>query len=126
MKRLLVVALWSLLEGLGVLAQRLPDNAVPDSYDLKFTPDLTSATFAGEETIHIHLQKATTSIVLNSAEIEFKEAAIGSGDFKQAAAVATDEKNETATLTVPSTVPAGVAEIHIRFTGMLNDKLRGF
>ncbi len=126
MKRLLVVASWSLLAGSGVLAQRLPDNVVPDSYDLKFAPDLGSATFTGEETIRVHLEKATTAIVLNSAEIEFKEAAIGAGDFKQAAAVTTDEKNETATLTVPSTVPAGAAEIHIRFTGILNDKLRGF
>jgi aminopeptidase N len=126
MKRLIALAVCSLWASSGALAQRLPDNVVPDSYDLKFEPDLASATFAGDELIHVHLQKATTSIVLNSAEIEFKEAWIGSADFKQAAAVAKDEKNETATLTVPSTVPAGAAEIHIRFTGILNDKLRGF
>jgi aminopeptidase N/puromycin-sensitive aminopeptidase len=126
MKRVLAVVVWSVLATLGVSAQRLPENAVPDAYDLKFEPDLGSATFAGEETIHVHLEKATTSIVLNSAEIEFKEAWVGSADFKQAAAVSKDEKNETATLTVPSAVPAGPAEIHIRFTGILNDKLRGF
>jgi aminopeptidase N len=126
MKRLLVVALWSLLASSGVLAQRLPDNVVPDSYDLRFEPNLASATFTGEETILLHLQKATTSIVLNSAEIEFKDAEIGTVDFKQAAAIKTDEKSETATLTVPSVVPAGAAEIHIHFTGILNDKLRGF
>jgi aminopeptidase N len=126
MKRVLAVVVWSVLATLGVSAQRLPENAVPDSYDLKFEPDLGSATFAGEETIHVHLEKATTSIVLNSAEIEFKEAWVGTADFKQAAAVSKDEKNETATLTVPSAVPAGPAEIHIRFTGILNDKLRGF
>jgi aminopeptidase N len=129
MKRLVVVAVvvvWSLLAGLGVEAQRLPENVVPDSYDLKFEPDLGSATFAGDETIHVHLQKAATSVVLNSAEIEFKEAWVGTADFKQAAAVTTDEKNETVTLTVPSAVPAGPAEIHIRFTGILNEKLRGF
>ncbi len=126
MKRLLGVAVWSLLASLGVSAQRLPENVVPDSYDLKFEPDLGSATFAGDETIHVHLQKATNSVVLNSAEIEFKEAWVGTADFKQAAAVTRDEKNETATLTVPSAVPAGPAEIHIRFTGILNDKLRGF
>ncbi len=126
MKRLLVMASMTLLASAGIAAQRLPENVVPDSYDLKFTPDLGSATFAGEETIHVHLLKAATSIVLNSAEIEFKEASIGSADFKQAAAVSTDDKNETATITVPSSVPAGPAEIHIRFTGILNDKLRGF
>jgi aminopeptidase N len=126
MKRLVMVAVWSLFASSGILAQRLPENVVPDSYDLKFEPDLANATFAGDETIQVHLQKATTSIVLNSAEIEFKEAWIGTADFKQAAAVSRDEKNETATLTVPSTVPAGPTQIHIRFTGILNDKLRGF
>lgn len=125
-KRIAVLAMWGFTTCGAVLAQRLPDNVVPESYDLKFTPDLANATFAGEETIHVHLQKAATTITLNSAEIEFKEVWIGSADFKQAAAVTTDEKNEMATFTVPNTIPAGAAEIHIRFTGILNDKLRGF
>jgi aminopeptidase N len=126
MKPLVALVVWSLLASSGILAQRLPENVVPDSYDLKFEPDLASATFTGDELIHVHLEKPTTAIVLNSAEIDFKEVWIGSADFKQAAAVTRDDKNETATLTVPSVVPAGLAEIHIRFTGILNDKLRGF
>src|ERR1700676_1596381 len=112
MKRLVAAAVWTMLAGSGLLAQRLPENVVPDSYDLKFEPDLASATFAGDELIHVHLQKATTSIVLNSAEIEFKEVWIGSADFKQAASVNRDEKNETATLTVPSLIAAGPAGTH--------------
>jgi aminopeptidase N/puromycin-sensitive aminopeptidase len=126
MKRVVVLALWGLFASSVILAQRLPDNVLPDSYDLRFEPDLASATFTGDETIHVHLQKPATSIVLNAAELEFKEAWIGSADFKQAAAVSTDEKNETVTVTVPAVVPVGAAEIHIRFTGILNDKLRGF
>ena len=107
MKRVVVLALWGLFACSGILAQRLPDNVVPDSYNLKFEPDLASATFSGDETIHVHLQKPTTAIVLNAAELEFKEAWIGSADFKQAAAVTTDAKNETVTVTVPAVVPAG-------------------
>lgn len=126
MKRALLIALCSLLSCSKTLAQRLPDNVIPDSYDVKLEPDLPSATFSGEETIHVHLQKPATSVVLNSAEIEIKEASIASGDFRQAAAFTTDDKSETATISVPSTVPAGPAEIHIRFTGVLNDKLHGF
>src|SRR5271163_3342797 len=126
MKRLATLATFTLFATLSTSAQRLPETVVPDSYDLKFTPDLSSATFSGEETIHAHLQKAATTITLNSAEIEFQEASIAAGDFKQAAAVKLDEKNETASLWVPDTVPVGPIEIHIRFTGVLNDKLRGF
>src|SRR6185369_3648661 len=33
---------------------------------------------------------------------------------------------QTATLTVPKPVARGSTEIHIRYTGILNDKLRGF
>jgi aminopeptidase N len=126
MKRIAILAVLSVSACLPARAQRLPEDVVPDSYDLKFEPDLTNATFSGDETIHVHLQKATTQIVLNAAELEFKEASIGAGDFAQAAAVKTDEKNETATLSVPDIVPAGPAEIRIHFTGILNDKLRGF
>jgi aminopeptidase N/puromycin-sensitive aminopeptidase len=125
MKRLTQLAVCSLFAISAASAQRLPDNAIPDSYDLKFAPDLAAATFTGDETIHAQLQKSATSIVLNSAEIEFKEVWIGSADFKQAASVTKDDKNETATFTVPTAIPAGPVDIHIKFTGILNDKLRG-
>ncbi|HYL65412.1 MAG TPA: M1 family metallopeptidase [Candidatus Methylomirabilis sp.] len=126
MKRLFITAGLSLLVCSAVPAQRLPDNVVPDSYDLKFVPDLGSATFSGEETIHAHMQKSASSIVLNSAEIEIKEASIASPDYKQAASFTTDDTTETATITVPGKVPAGPVDIYIRYTGILNDKLRGF
>ena len=44
----------------------------------------------------------------------------------QAAKISSDEKNETATFTVDKQLPAGAATVHIKFTGHLNDKLRGF
>jgi hypothetical protein len=85
-KRLVAVAAGSLLLSLRVSAQWLPENFVPGSSDLKFDPDLGSATFTGDETIHVHLEEATTSIVLNSAGIESKEEWVGTADFKHAAA----------------------------------------
>jgi aminopeptidase N len=126
MKKLIVVALFSLVFSLHVSAQRLPDNVLPESYDLKFEPHLSNATFSGDETIHVRLQKPASSITLNSAEIEFKEVNISSAGSRQTATVSLDEKNEMATFTVPNAVPAGLADIHIRYTGVLNDKLRGF
>src|SRR6516162_9135780 len=123
MKRVFVLALVSLGAALCVPAQRLPDTVVPETYDLTFAPDLAKATFSGEETVHVRIQKPLTAITLNSAELEFEAATITSGGATETAQVTFDESKEQATLTVPK---EGPAEIGIRFTGVLNDKLRGF
>ena len=126
MKRTVSLAFFALTLAFGTSAQRLPENVAPESYDLKFEPKLSNATFSGDATIHVRLLKPASSIVLNSAEIEFQEATIAAGGSVQTASVSLDGKNETATLTVPKVIPAGVADIHIRYTGILNDQLRGF
>ena len=108
-------------------AQRLPITAIPEHYELWFAPDLKSETFRGRETIQVRLPKPTKSITLHAAEITFKDVTIAAGTGAgQAATVALDEKTETATLTVPNEMPAGPASIDITYTGILNDKLRGF
>jgi len=126
LKRTVLLAFFAVAFALGTSAQRLPENVTPESYDLKFEPKLSNATFSGDVTIHVRLQKPASSIVLNSAEIEFKEATIVAGGSPQAATVSLDGKNETVTLAVPKVIPAGAADIHIRYAGILNDKLRGF
>ena len=108
------------------IAQRLPSGVTPTHYTLWFAPDLERATFRGRETIDVTLQRPTTTITLNAAEIDFGEVSIDAGGRRQTARVTLNEKNEMATLTVPQAVPAGRASIQITYTGMLNDKLRGF
>ena len=51
---------------------------------------------------------------------------ITAGGSSQQATVTLDPNHETATLTVPQPLPAGAATIAIRYTGRLNDELRGF
>lgn len=126
MKRICAVALMSLGLSLCAEAQRLPQTVVPESYDLTFTPDLMKATFAGEEVIHVKVTQPTTSITLNSAELQFQEASITAGGATQKATASFDAGKEQATLTVGKEMAPGPAEIHIQFTGILNDKLRGF
>jgi aminopeptidase N len=107
-------------------SQRLSDNVSPTGYTLWFAPDLDNATFRGRETIEVELKKPSSSITLHAAEIEFGEAAIDASGATQIAAVTLDATSETATLTVPRPIPPGRATIRIQFTGVLNDKLRGF
>ncbi|HLK06227.1 MAG TPA: M1 family aminopeptidase, partial [Candidatus Acidoferrum sp.] len=53
-------------------------------------------------------------------------ATVTSGGATQKADVTLDAAKEMATLTVGKEIAAGPAEVRIKFTGILNDKLRGF
>jgi len=110
----------------AAVAQRLPATVTPTHYTLWFAPDLQNATFRGRETINVSVANPTTSITLNAAEITFADVTITSGGRKQMARVTLDEKNEMATLTVERPLARGAASIDITYTGILNDKLRGF
>src|SRR5918912_1248146 len=110
----------------SAFAQRLPVTVTPTHYNLWFAPDLQNATFRGRETIDVTVTKPTTSITLNAAEIQFQTVTVASGGRTQTARVTPDEKSEMATLTVPRPLAAGTATIQITYTGILNDKLRGF
>ena len=125
MNRLLVVCA-VLGVALSAIAQRLPNTAIPSHYKMTLTPDLKAATFEGEETIDVQVPAATDHIVLNAAEITFGDVEITSGRNTQKARVTTDDKAEMATLKVSQQIPAGPAQIHIKFKGILNDKLKGF
>jgi aminopeptidase N len=107
-------------------AQRLPDVAVPDNYRLTFAPDFDKDNFSGDETIQIRVLKPSSSLVLNALDIDFREVTIASGGEIQVAKVTTDKQKQMVTLTVPQKLHAGAATIHIRYTGVLNNELRGF
>jgi aminopeptidase N len=107
-------------------AQRLPGNVVPEHYSLWFAPDLEKETFRGRESIDVVLTEPSTTVTLHAAEISFSEVTITSGGRTQTARVTLDEARETATFTVPQAIAEGKATIQIAYSGILNDKLRGF
>src|SRR6516225_5891269 len=108
------------------LAQRLPDLASPENYELTFTPNFGTDKFSGDETIRMRVLKPTAQIVLNSADIEFQSATMTSGGATQTAKVTLDKDKEMATLAFDKEIPAGTASLHIQYTGILNSELRGF
>ena len=110
----------------SAFAQRLPGDVTPSHYDLSFDVDLANARFTGTETIRVNLSQPTRSVTLNAAEITFRQVTIESGGGTQTATVTTDENRQMATFRVPRTVAKGPALIHIAYSGILNDKLRGF
>src|SRR5262245_39457417 len=107
-------------------AQRLPETAIPEHYDLTFAVDIPAKRFDGIAIINVRLARETSRIVLNAFELTVREAIVGSGAAAQTASVALDSNAQTATLTVPNPLPAGPSEIRIQYAGVLNDKLAGF
>ena len=108
-------------------AQRLSDNVIPSHYTLAFTPDLKAATFTGSEAIEISIKEPTKSITLNAIEIKFQSVEIEDGSGQtQSGSVSLDPEKQQATFAFGKTIPAGDATLHIRFTGILNNELRGF
>ena len=86
----------------GALAQRLPAGVSPEHYSLWFAPDLEKATFRGRETIAVNVAAPTSAITLHAAEITFGEVTIEAGGKTQPAKVTLNDKDETATFTVPA------------------------
>src|SRR5260370_41829220 len=101
-------------------AQRLPQDAIPDHYTLVLTPDLKKATFAGDEVIEVHLTKASHSITLNAAELEFQNVTVEQGGNSQEAKSSFDPAKEQETLTVANQPAAGTGTMLLAFTGILD------
>jgi aminopeptidase N len=108
------------------MAQRLPQTVLPENYNLTFAPDFAKKNFEGDETIRVRMLESSNKIVVHAVEIEFHEVTVTSGGNTQSARVTLDKAAEMATFTVDQAIPAGAATIHIRYTGILNDQLRGF
>src|SRR5215467_3027614 len=125
MKRILTVLAFVFLTLPFATAQRLPEAARPDNYKLVFTPDLDKATFEGDETISIRVLKPTSEITLNAAEIDFHDVSITSGGSTQKAKVTPDKEKEMVVLSVEKPLAAGSATVHITYTGILNNEMRG-
>src|SRR5258706_10870252 len=125
MKRILAILSFAVATFPVAVAQRLPEVAAPENYKLTFTPDLDKAKFEGDETISLRVLKPTSEITLNAIDIDFHEVTITSAGSTQKANVTPEKDKEMVVLAVEKPLSAGAATIHITYTGILNDEMRG-
>ena len=59
---------------------RLPKNVVPNHYFVTIRPEISNFTFTGTETVNVDVREQTTSIVLNSLDIEIQSASFVSNN----------------------------------------------
>jgi len=106
---------------------RLPNHIIPKRYSITLFPNLSEFTFKGDEEILLEITKPTYEITLHAAELEITSAEIVNDARKlKAQNISYDEKSETATISFDRVISKGGVKLKLKFTGILNDKMRGF
>ncbi len=99
---------------------RLPRSVVPHRYTLALEPDMAGATFLGHVIIDVNVNEPVGQIVLNAIELDVSEVKVGGNPTT----FTLDEATERLSIEVAH--EPGTTSIEVTFTGILNDKLRGW
>ncbi|KAG2420883.1 aminopeptidase 2 [Aspergillus terreus] len=107
----------------------LPTNVKPVHYDLTLEPKFESFTYNGTVVIDLQVAEDSTSIALNSNEIDIHSAIVSAQGSVVASnpEISVDKDSQVATIKFSETIPAGSsAQLKLTFTGILNDNMAGF
>ncbi|KAH9498825.1 hypothetical protein Btru_005237 [Bulinus truncatus] len=108
--------------------ERLPKTVIPSNYKLTLKPDLKKFTFEGSVDILVEVKSAVGTVKLHACEIEVQEA-VYSDAFSESTLTACVEyykDDEEVGLKFPSDLVPGKGTLSLKFTGELNDKMKGF
>ncbi|KZV34117.1 hypothetical protein F511_42888 [Dorcoceras hygrometricum] len=106
---------------------RLPDFAVPRSYELTLKPDLSACVFSGTLLIHISINRGTRFLVLNALELVISQ--VSFTNFQNLKYVPSDilvdNDDEILVLVFDETLDVGHGVLEIGFSGVLTDSCKG-
>ncbi|XP_076372940.1 puromycin-sensitive aminopeptidase-like protein [Tachypleus tridentatus] len=108
--------------------ERLPVNVLPVHYNISFRPDLQKLVFEGHETIKVEVKNETSVVVLNVLELQVKLACFTrEGGLEQNATnIEVSQDDERLILTFGQPLTVGKGELYLEFSGVLNEKMKGF
>ena len=106
---------------------RLPRTVEPENYHIEIEPNIATATFSGTVRIDAIVHEAVDEIVLNAAELAISDVEVLTADgLTVLCSVRFNDELEQVTFQPADLLPPGPCTISCRFSGTLNDKLRGF
>lgn len=108
--------------------ERLPTDVVPINYALTIKPDLEKLIFTGEVIISVKVARTTKNILLNGLNLSIESAKYSSDAqaFESGVHISYSEEDETVALTFPEEIKEGEGTLSLTYSGVLNDKLKGF
>ncbi|HEX4434204.1 MAG TPA: M1 family aminopeptidase [Acidimicrobiales bacterium] len=106
---------------------RLPRTIEPEIYHIEIEPEVASATFSGTVRIDAIVHETVDEIVVNAAELAISDVEVLTSDgITILCSVTFNDELEQVTFHPADLLPPGPCTISCRFSGTLNDKLRGF
>jgi aminopeptidase N len=111
----------------GREAFRLPRTVEPVRYRIEVEPNVASASFSGTVSVDVVVHEPVTDMVLNAADLAISDVEVRLADSTAlSCAVSFVDEMEQVVFRAPSALPPGPCTVSCRFSGTLNDKLRGF
>ncbi|OJJ62910.1 hypothetical protein ASPSYDRAFT_86560 [Aspergillus sydowii CBS 593.65] len=107
----------------------LPTNVKPTHYDLTLEPNFETFKYDGTVVIDLQVVEDTTSISLNSTEINIHTATVSSQGSVVSASpeISLNDDKQEATIKFSDVIRTGTsAQLKLTFTGTLNDNMAGF
>ena len=105
---------------------RLPRNILPRHYKLELAPNLVTHTFDGTVVIETTVVEPTDRITCNAAELVVHEAMAVVAERRIPLSVTVDAADQRLHLDASEPWAVGPLRVEVSFSGILNDRLRGF
>ena len=102
----------------------LPSEVRPERYKINIAPDAANLTFVGHEAVSIVVNRATSRIVLNAADITIQKVVLSC--LPDEPAITYDKTQQTATFTFPKSILPGRYTLAIDYSGVIYKQASGF
>jgi aminopeptidase N len=106
---------------------QLPRGVIPSHYEIALTPDAAKGRFDGKAVITLTVAKATSSIVLNAADLDFKAVTIApaAGGAAQTAKTSIAADAQTASFAFDKPLAPGLYKLTLDYSGVIGTQAVG-